>query len=269
MQSRYTKTLRYDCQRLALDYGSDTCQSLIAAPVEQLVADQVLKAVQPASLTLSLGAAEQIERERAQLGRTWQLRLERAQVEVERAYRQYDAVEPENRLVARTLEGKWEAALTSQRDLQEEHDRFRQSQPTTLTLIERAQLAALSSDLPALWNSPKTSVIDKRQIIRLLLEQVRVSAPSDSNIVTVECHWTGDVVTRHQVRRRVSRWSQLAAYETLVSKITSLQSAGWNSRRIAAQLNEDGFQSPRGAAITADNVRQLLTRHYARPKRTK
>jgi DNA invertase Pin-like site-specific DNA recombinase len=264
MRTRHTKGLRYQCQRHALDYGTRACQSLSGVAVERLVAEQVLEAVQPASLALSLAASQEIERERAQLDRAWQLRLERAQQEVDRASRQYDAVEPENRLVARSLERKWEGALVSRRGLQEEYDRFRQAQPTTLTAADRSQLESLSSDLPSLWRSPKTSVTDKRQIIRLLLEKVRVWAPPDSSTVTFECHWSGGVATRHEVRRRVGSWQRLAEYETMLSRIAVLRSLDWKSRRIAAQLTEEGFQNPSGKAITATNVRQLLSRRSRR-----
>ncbi len=272
MLTLHTKGFMYQCQRHALDYGTRACQSLSGVAVERLVAEQVLEAVQPAGLALSLAASQEIERERAQLDRAWQLRLERAQQEVDRASRQYDAVEPENRLVARSLERKWEAALVSRRGLQEEYDRFRQAQPTTLTAADRSQLESLSSDLLSLWRSPKTSVTDKRQIIRLLLEKVRVWAPPDSSTVTFECHWSGGVATRHEVRRRVGSWQRLAEYETMLSRIAVLRSLGRTSRRIAAQLTEEGFQSPSGKAITATNVRQLLSRGSRRgtsPQRPK
>ena len=115
MQTRYTRSLRYDCQRHALDYAAPSCQSLAGAPLEQLVRELVLEVVTPASLELSVRAAQECERERAALDRQWRLRLERAAQEANRAFRQYNAVEPENRLVARTLERTWEEALLAQR----------------------------------------------------------------------------------------------------------------------------------------------------------
>jgi hypothetical protein len=260
MQTRYTRTLRYDCQREALDYGTSSCQSFVGEPLEQRIAEQVLRAVEPASLELSLAASQQCERERAELDRTWQLRLERAQQEVDRAYRQYDVVEPQNRLVTRSLERKWEEALRTLRDVQEDYDRFRQTQPRTLSAAERAQLESLACDLPSLWNSPETSVTDKRQIVHLLLKQVVVWAPSHSEDMTIECHWVGDVITRHSVTRPVRRWKQLRRYHELLARISELRELGWNSNRIAEQLNVEGFYTPRGAAITALNVRKLLSR---------
>jgi DNA invertase Pin-like site-specific DNA recombinase len=119
MQTRYTPALRYECQRHLLDYAAPACQSLVGQPLEQLVAAQLLQVVTPSSLELSRRAAEESERERAALDRQWRLRLERARHETDRAARQYHAVEPENRLVARTLERQWEEALGAQQSMTE------------------------------------------------------------------------------------------------------------------------------------------------------
>ncbi len=120
MQTNYARTLRYACQRRALDYGAPACQSLAGEPLERLVAEQVLWVVTPAGLELSARAAAECERERAALEEQWQLRLERARQDTARAHRQYDAVEPENRLVARALERKWEEALLAERASEED-----------------------------------------------------------------------------------------------------------------------------------------------------
>ena len=210
MQTHYTRTLRYDCQRHALDYAAPACQSLAGEPLEQLVAEQVLQVVTPAGLELSLRAAAECQRERAALDQQWRLRLERARQDTARAYRQYNAVEPENRLVARTLERQWEEALLAQRALEEEYARFQQDRPRGLTAAERAEIETLARDLPAVWRSPQTGVAEKRQIVRLLLERVVVWAPASSQEVTVHLHWSLGTVTEHRVTRAVRSWEQVA-----------------------------------------------------------
>nr|WP_274611034.1 zinc ribbon domain-containing protein [Rhodovibrio sodomensis] len=106
--------LRYSCDRMASDYGEAVCQSLMGAPVDALVAELVLQALQPAALEASLAVASNLEVERAELDRHWRQRLERARYASERARRQYDAVDPDNRLVAGTLERVWEEALADE-----------------------------------------------------------------------------------------------------------------------------------------------------------
>src|SRR5438132_9418687 len=105
-----------------------TCCGLGAAALDDLVGQQVLRALEPAALELSLQAMQQVQQERQRLHSHWQQRLERARYEAQRAERQYQAVEPENRLVARTLEQRWEESLRTQRALQEQYERFQREQ---------------------------------------------------------------------------------------------------------------------------------------------
>jgi DNA invertase Pin-like site-specific DNA recombinase len=260
MQTHYTRTLRYACQRHALDYDMPRCQSFGGELLEQLVTEQVLAVVTPASLELSLRATAECQRERAALDQQWQQRLERARQDTARAYRQYNAVEPENRLVARTLERKWEEALLTQRALEEDYARFQQTQPHGLTAAERAEIATLAGNLPTLWRSPQTGVVQKRRIIRLLLERVVVWAPGSSQEVTVHLHWSLGTVTEHRLRRSVGSWGQVAGAAELRQRLQAWQAAGWSSRRMAAELNAAGSPTPRGQPFTAESVRKLLAR---------
>ena len=116
--------LRYSCVRGRLDYGAPRCQSLSGQRLDALVSTQVLSALQPAALELHLAAAADVAQERRRLHQHWQQQLERARYETERAARQYQAVEPENRLVARELERRWEEALAEQGRLTEDYERF-------------------------------------------------------------------------------------------------------------------------------------------------
>src|SRR5207237_9712269 len=139
------------CARHLQRGTEQTCYGLRAAAVDAVVAEQVLRALEPAALELSLQATQDVQQERQRLDGHWQQQLERARYEVERARRQYDAVEPENRLVARTLEQQWEEALRQQQRLQEDYDRFRYEQPHGLSGAEREHIRALSADLQELW----------------------------------------------------------------------------------------------------------------------
>jgi DNA invertase Pin-like site-specific DNA recombinase len=265
MQTHYTRTLRYVCQRRALDYAAPPCQSLAGAALEQLVRDQVLEVVTPAGLELSRRAAQECQRQRAALDGQWRLRLERAAQEANRAFRQYNTVEPEDRLVARTLERRWEEALLAQRHLEEEYRRFQQAQPVRLSPAECAQIEALARDLPALWQAPTTSVVEKRQVVRLLLQRVVVWAPSSSQEVRVQLHWTGGTVTEHPISRAVRTWEQVADATAVWERLRSWQTAGWTSRRMAEALNAAGHRTPRGRPFTAESVRQWLARGGPRP----
>lgn len=260
MQSHYSPRLRYDCARRALDYGEPACSSLPGEEIERVAAEQVLLAMEPASLELSLSACQRIESERVALDRSWQLRLERAEHDAQRAFRQYDAVEPENRLVARTLERQWEAALRSVRNLQEEYDRFRVTRPATLSASERREIAGLSQNLPRLWSS--ASVADKRRVVQLLLEKAVVTG-GGNELMDIQLHWAGGTVTHHATTRRVHRWNALSRYEAILREVEQLRSAGLPSHEIARRLNAAGYRTCRATEFTAASVRQLCSRNAA------
>ena len=266
MQTHYAPQLRYECARRSLDYGHSRCGGLSGGEIEQLVAAQILTALEPASLELSLAAADRIDAERAEADRHWQLQLQRAQQNADRAFRQFDAVEPENRLVARTLEARWEKTLAEIRKLTESYDRFRASRPVTLSAAERRAIKKLSMNLPRLWNSPSLSVSDKRRVVELLLERAVVRHGGDERL-TVALHWSGGVVTEHELTRGVSRWSALSCYESILSHIASEISHGRTSAEIAGSLNRKGYRTCRGASFTPDNVRQLHKRASLSVKR--
>lgn len=240
-----SQTLRYNCLRAAIDYGEEACQSLSGAALESFVSERLLQAVSPASLELSLTAMADIEREREQLDAHWQQRLTRSRYEVEQARRQYAAVDPDHRLVARELERRWEDALRADEQLQAEYIRFQRDCPTQLTPAEREQIRALSQDLPALWQAATTTPEQRQAIARLLLEQVTVTVEGETERVEVELRWAGGFVSRHTLRRTVQKYSQLSNYQELVSRLDTLRAEGRTLSEIAAQLNAEGFHPPK------------------------
>ena len=157
--------LRYSCSRAAVEYAAPVCQGLAGRVLDDLLAGQVLAALEPAALELSLAAADDLEQERRRLHQNWQQQEERARYQAERVGRQYDAAEPENRLVARELERRWEEALKEQRRLEEEYARFCRSQPQGLSVIEREQIRSLAQDVPALWQAATTTAADRQRIV--------------------------------------------------------------------------------------------------------
>jgi hypothetical protein len=244
-----------------VDYAEPVCQGLAGRALDDLVAAQVLAALEPAALELSLAAIADIERDRERLHRHWRQRLERARYEVGRAERQYQAVEPENRLVARTLERRWEEALRELQQLEEDYDRFLRGQPACLSEEERARIRALSRDIPALWEAPGTTAADRKEIIRLLVERVVVQVRSDSEEVEAAIHWRGGWTSHHTIIRPVHRYEQLHDYRQLVDHLARWRREGYSAGQIAERLRSAGFRPPRGhGEYTKGQVQQLLRR---------
>lgn len=256
----------YACMRRKLE-GSACC-GLGATAVDDLVTEQVLRALEPAALELSLQALQTIHQERDRLHHHWQQRLERAAQEAARAERQYQAVEPENRLVARSLEQRWEASLRTQCALQEEYDRFVQDQPRQLSAVERARIRALAADLPGLWHSPQTTAADRKEIVRLLVERVVVHVQAANERASVDIVWRGGLTTHHALVRAVSRYESLSAYPRLLARIGQLRQEGLTIVEVAKQLNQEGYRTPRSRkGYTSTSVRKLLSRQRQKANR--
>jgi DNA invertase Pin-like site-specific DNA recombinase len=246
MVSQYTNNggaPRYVCMSMASNHGEPVCQTLKSAPLDDLIGGRVLAALAPAALEASLLAAGELEHERAVLDVQWRHRLERASYQAERARRQYDAIEPENRLVVRTLERQWEQALAEQAKLTAEYERFQGEQPQALTAAEVAAIRALAGDMPGLWSAATQE--ERQTLVRLLLERVLVEVVGDSELVRVTCHWHGGQRTAHQLIRPVARLDQLSTYRDLLARAVELHRSGQNLASIAQTLNQEGWRPPK------------------------
>jgi DNA invertase Pin-like site-specific DNA recombinase len=257
----------YGCTRGMSDYGEPLCQSLSGRLVDQAVADQLLAAVEPAALEASLLAVADVERERAALARHWQLRRERARYEADRAERQYRACEPENRLVGRTLEARWEAALQQVRQLDDEYERWQRAAPARVSDADRDAIRALARDLPAVWRAEATGPADRQRIARLLLDEVRVTVDRSSERVDVDLVWAGGHTSRQTVLRPVARYDRQADYPRLVARLRDLCARKWSSAEIAEALNDEGYRPPKRTRRFTGPMVLRLTAHLGLARR--
>jgi uncharacterized protein YndB with AHSA1/START domain len=241
-------------------HAAALCQILAARPLDREVSRLALTALAPAALEVSLKVGEDLEQQRAELERQWRCRLERARYEAERAARQYHAVEPENRLVARTLEATWEEKLRVERELTEDYERSRREQPRVLTEEERAAIRDLAEDLPALWHAPTTTDADRKAVLRQILDRVEVKVEGKTEWVEAVLHWAGGRQTYTRLRRPVARLDETSTYRELCERVTALKTAGLNASEIAAALNAEGWRPARATRFTDVGVRQLLMR---------
>jgi hypothetical protein len=269
MYVRYTRSGRpsYGCTTARSDYGLPVCQSTTAEDIEGWVAEQVLAALQPAALEASLTAASAVEEQRRQSAQQWHQRIERAKYDAERAGRQYHACEPENRLVARTLEQRWDELLREVTRLEAEFDRFTRTQPRPLGEADRDRVRRLAEQVPTLWHAATTTPADRRQIVRLLIETVTVTVVPAGKHVAVRIAWHGGAVQSRTVRRAVSAYRHLADWPQLSAELTSLHARKQTPAEIAEALNRAGFRPPKRAGqFQAGMVRRLLDDLGLRPR---
>jgi len=258
----------YACAFYQVNYGTGgRCQHISGAALDDYVAGQVLDAVAPAALEVSMAAAAQAEDERAMLDKLWRQRLERARYAAGRARRQYQLAEPENRLVARQLEADWEAALAETARLEADYQRFAEEQPAALTAAERAAIQALAADIPQVWHALSTTQADRKELLRILIEDITVAVAGDSELVDVTITWAGGHQTSGQAVRPVGRLDQLSYYPALLACVTGLAAAGRSSRQIADALNAEGFRPPkRTTRFTGQQVRTLISQRGIRAR---
>ena len=256
----------YTCAFYPVNYGTgDPCQHIAGPALDAYVAGQVLNAVAPAALEVSMAAAAQAEDERAALDKLWRQRVERARYAADRARRQYQLADPENRLVTRQLEADWEQALAEAGRLEDDYQRFTEQQPAVLTDAEREAIRSLAANLPAVWSAPTTTQADRKELLRILIDDVTVAVEGSSEIVNVDITWAGGHRTSGKAVRPVGRLDQLSYYPALRARVAGLAGQGRNSVQIAGILNAEGYRPPKRTAVfTGQQVLGIINKHGIR-----
>ena len=173
MHVQYGKpSAAYICDTRHRRYGEPLCQSLTIDHVDRAISEAFLQVIGPAQVEATLALAEELERDRAAVERQWELRLERARYEAERAFRQYDLCEPENRLAARELEGRWNEKLRAVAELEAAYRRERDRGLAPLNEDEKATLRHLVGDVRALWEAAELRVEERKRLVRCLIREV-------------------------------------------------------------------------------------------------
>jgi len=249
----------YLCRTRKQRYGEPVCQSLSIAHVDAAVSAAFLAVIRPAELEASLALADDLARDQAQVEQQWQLRLERARYEAERAQRQYDQVEPENRLVARELERRWNEKLRVVADLEVEYRQEQERGLSPLTEAEKTELRALVSNAPALWHASATTMDERKRLVRCLISAVIVqrddAAKHAGGQTTVRIGWRSGAWTELQVRRPSST-DALRTPAPVLERIRSLAPRE-SDARIAEVLTDEGLRTRWGLPWTAQRVQRV------------
>jgi DNA invertase Pin-like site-specific DNA recombinase len=257
--SHGSQYLRYQCRRAQMDYAAPICQAFPVSHLDQRVGELFLETVQPASIETTLAALAALERERQALDRHWQLRLERARYEVQRAQRQYDAIEPENRLVARELETRWNAALQALEMLEQEYATVRRTDLLPLDEAERGAVQRMAEDLPALWHADTTTDVDRKRLLRLVVSEVVLTVNAEARSAAMTLVWTGGETSRHEVRCPPLGW-HVGTDAAIVARLREL-AALHPDHQIAAQLNDAGLRTRTGKPWTYARVHSMRKQH--------
>jgi hypothetical protein len=230
------------------------CQEVRALGLDGEIERLLLDALAPDRLHIALAALEQAQHEDALLRKQWQLRRERARYETERARRQYDAVKPENRLVARTLGGLWEEKLRAAEHVEHEYEAWVHQHQLTVTAADRQEILALAENLPAVWAASTTTPADRKRILRLLVHTVILDQRREPGKVWFQINWHTGAISEHWLIRNVQRYTAYAHRAQLEQRIRELSAAQTMDDEIAATLNAEGFRTAHRRPFTGPLV---------------
>jgi DNA invertase Pin-like site-specific DNA recombinase/predicted DNA-binding transcriptional regulator AlpA len=239
------------------------CLRVGGVRVDQAVVETFLAAISPAGLEAAVVAQSLQDAQPQTALKQFRLQVERAQYEAERAERRYRTVEPENRLVARTLEQDWEHKLKELNAAQTELTRKEQEQRLELTDSQREQIRALGGDLPQVWIAPTTTARDRKELLQSLLEEVKINVLADPARAHLVLRWKTSAVTELEVVWRTPRVVPIRTDEDTLELVRRL-AAHQPDAIIAGVLNRQGKQLARGERFTADRVGNLR-RHWKIP----
>jgi DNA invertase Pin-like site-specific DNA recombinase len=251
MRVTYKPQRRYTCSALAASYGAATCLHVDGASLESAVVEAFFSALAPAELDVLTQVMAAQEADQARLAQHYADQVTQATYTAQLAQRQYQAVDPDNRLVATTLERQWEEALHALTAAQQAADRFA-AQPAIppLSPAQMDQLRQLSHTLPALWSSGQLTPPQQKQLLRSLIQHVIVSRPT-ADTLEARVVWVSGAVTPLTIHPPILRQSDLADYEQFVQRVLTLGAQGYSDPQIAQRLSQEGFHSARRPHITA------------------
>jgi DNA invertase Pin-like site-specific DNA recombinase len=254
----------YMCQS-GYEDGDRLCQSMTSRPVDAAVAEAFLDSVSPLSLAVGLRVVEQLESDLAVQQRQRDLQLERARYEARLAQRQYDAVDPDNRLVASELERRWNEKLETVARLEQAYQRAEEQSAWTISAEERESIEKLSRNLPALWKTQTTTNRDRKQLLRMAIESVQLDGVTEPGMIEIQIRWRSGTITRSSVKRPAPGVGSLKTPPNAVTRIHEL-AGQFSYADIAQKLNSAGYRTAFGRHFNTQHVgyicrRDGLTRH--------
>jgi hypothetical protein len=253
----------YECNwRKREGLSKTSCLSVPCSYLDRAVEERVWEVVQEEHLHLALDAYDILQQREQQISTQWKLRLQRVEYEAHLAQKRYEQVDPENRLVACTLEQRWNDALIELEDVQDQIAEL-QKMDRVITSRQREDVLKLARDLPRLWKSKATSTKDKKRILQLLIQDITVNKPERGKAI-LHLRWQGGQCEDLDVelpRPAGDRWRHSDA---LVRRVRALAQE-YADEEIAARLNDEGLKSNKGNAFTRSSICWIRNKHAIPP----
>jgi DNA invertase Pin-like site-specific DNA recombinase len=258
----------YLCNRRHLEaLATKDCMSFRCDLLDAAVSEEVLKALRPAELQLALAALQELEARDQGILRQWQMRLERAD-EAALAERRYQEVDPSNRLVANTLERRWNETLLHLQDLKKQAAEFQRQEARVFTPEQKAKVLALARDFPRLWHAPSTQAKDRKRMLRLLIKDITVNKLIEQRQLSVHIRWQGGACADLSVQLPPKAADRFRYPSAEVDRVREL-ARRLTKAQIADQLNREGRRTPKGLSFTAKAIHWICWRYEIPPAQLK
>ena len=249
----------YQCNwRKREGLSTKACMTVQCPPLDRAIEARVLEVLNDEQIQLAIDAFEIVSRRREQIDAQWKMRLERAEYESELAQRRYEQVDPNNRLVAATLEQRWNDALIELQDVKDQIDRLQQ-ESRQLTSQQRDEVLELAQNLPQLWHNTAAAWKDKKRILQLLISDITVRKP-EPRAALLQVRWQGGACEEIRVelpRPIADRWRH---DDALVERVRELAMT-LDDAQIAARLNDDGLKTNKGNPFTIKSIKWIRHKH--------
>lgn len=232
------------------------CMSLRCDLLDAAIAAKVLQALKPAELELALATLEELETRDQAVFRQWRMRLERAEYEAALAERRYGEVDPSQRLVAATLERRWNEALMSLEELKKQYADFEQKKARVATPEQKAKVLALAESLPRLWNAPTTEARDRKRMLRLLIKDITVEKQHGARHAIMHIRWQGGACSDVHVELPRPRAEAIRYPEPIIARVRELAKT-LSDPQIVAELNQLGELSATGQRHTIHTIKWI------------
>src|SRR5215471_16535240 len=235
------------------------CMSLAAGPLDDAITERVLTAVTPLTIKLALEALTGLEERDKLISAQWHRRIERARYEAELAERRYEEVDPSNRLIASTLEKRWNDAMQRMADLEAELAAFERQALRSVTAEQKRQILQLGRDFPRLWKARTTC--DRKRMLRLLIRDITVAKGPEPKLLRLQVCWQGGANETIEVRQRPKRQDAIRYPDTFVAKIRDMAKLHHDGE-IIDLLKSEGLTSSTGKPFTLSMIRLIPHKHH-------
>ena len=250
----------YACNWRRRELAGKSCWSVRGDRLDEAIAQRILSALLPAQVALALAALTEVEQRDHALDHQWQLKIQRAEYEGQLAQRRFEEVDPANRLVAATLEQRWEHALRQLEALRQQYRQYQEKQTPPLSPEQQTQVRLLANDLPRLWQTATTTAKDRKRILRLLLKDITLEKRPATHQAILHLRWQGGATEDLVIDLPLKAADRWRYPERLVNKVRQLAQQQ-TDQQIALALNQEGLHSAKGRAFTPSMIAWIRGKH--------